>query len=107
MKLVLFLIFGIKVTDANTPYRLMQRNTLAKYIKYVPDKFNLSNVCLTVLFLKNKEKVEFIPITFRPRQGGVNSINMKKITKIGIRAVKDFRMIKKSMKLSAKEMQTN
>ena len=56
------------------------------------------NIQLTVLFVHNKEKIRFIPITFRPRQGGVNSINIRKITKIGIQAVKDFRTIKKGMK---------
>lgn len=98
LKLVLRIIFGLNVTDANTPFRLMKREVLEKYISKVPKDFNLSNVMLTVLFLDNKEKVEFIPITFRPRQGGTNSINLKKITKIGIQAVKDFRVIKKSMK---------
>ena len=63
----------------------------------MPENFNLSNVMLTVLFLRGKENVQFIPITFRPRQGGVNSINLKKITKIGIQAVKDFRTIKKNL----------
>ena len=98
LKLVLKLIFGLNVVDANTPYRLMKRELLQKYIVKVPKKFNLSNVMLTVLFLDNKEKVEFIPITFRPRQGGVNSINFKKIVKIGIKAVKDFRTIKRTMR---------
>lgn len=97
LKIVLFLIFGIRVTDANTPYRLMPKALLQKYIVKVPENFNLSNVMLTVLFLRGKENVQFIPITFRPRQGGVNSINLKKITKIGIQAVKDFRTIKKNL----------
>lgn len=98
LKLVLRLIFGLNITDANTPYRLMKREVLQKHIKRIPDRFNLSNVMLTVLFIDSKENVSFIPITFRPRQGGVNSINLKKITKIGMRAVKDFRTIKKEMK---------
>ena len=97
LKMVLFLIFGIRVTDANTPYRLMPKKLLQKYIVKVPENFNLSNVMLTVLFLRGKENVQFVPITFRPRQGGVNSINLKKITKIGIQAVKDFRTIKKNL----------
>ena len=97
LKMVLFLIYGIRVTDANTPYRLMPKKLLQKYIVKVPENFNLSNVMLTVLFLRGKENVQFIPITFRPRQGGVNSINLKKITKIGIQAVKDFRTIKKNL----------
>ena len=97
LKMVLFLIFGIRVTDANSPYRLMPKKLLQKYIVKVPENFNLSNVMLTVLFLRGKENVQFIPITFRQRQGGVNSINLKKITKIGIQAVKDFRTIKKNL----------
>ena len=97
LKMVLFLIFGIRVTDANSPYRLMPKKLLQKYIVKVPENFNLSNVMLTVLFLRGKENVQFIPITFRPRQGGMNSINLKKITKIGIQAVKDFRTIKKNL----------
>ena len=96
LKLVLFLIFHCWVTDANTPYRLMKYSTLKKYYKQIPEHFNLSNVMLTVLMIKDKAKVNFKKITFRPRQGGVNSINLKKITKIGIQAVKDFSRIKKT-----------
>lgn len=102
LKLVLRLIFGLHVTDANTPFRLMHREVLEEYLPDIPKDFNLSNVMLTVLLLYNREKVKFIPITFRPRQGGVNSINLSKITKIGIQAVKDFRIIKKGMKRHAR-----
>lgn len=97
LKLVLWVIFGLKITDANTPYRLMKREILEKYIVKVPDKFNLSNVLLTVLFVKGREKIAFVPISFRPRQGGVNSINIPKIIKIGIQAVKDFAVLKRAM----------
>lgn len=98
LKLVLFLIFGVSITDANTPFRLMKRDLLQKYLPYVPEKFNLSNVMLSVLFVKQHEKVKFEPITFKKRQGGVNSINLRKIFKIGLQAVKDFGVIKKEMR---------
>ena len=100
LKLVLYIIFGLNVTDANTPFRLMKRELLEQYIKCVPENFNLSNVMLTVLFLHNQENVEFLPITFRQRAGGENSINLKKIIKIGWQAVKDFYVIKKSMRIA-------
>lgn len=102
LKFVLRCIFGLKITDANTPFRLMSKEILSKYIDQIPKDFNLSNVMLTVLLINGKENVKFIPITFRPRQGGVNSINLKKITKIGWQAVKDFRVIKKQMKANEK-----
>jgi len=97
LKFVLWMIFHLQITDANTPFRLMKRDTLQKYIQKVPKDFNLSNVMLTVLFVKNKVNMEFVPITFRPRQGGVNSINFRKIIGIGRQAVRDFRTIRKTI----------
>lgn len=98
LKLFIKCTFGLNVTDANTPYRLMKSEVLEKYISKVPEDFNLSNVLITILFMYYKESVLFLPITFRQRQGGVNSINLCKIIKIGIRAIKDFVTIKKTLK---------
>ncbi len=97
LKLVIKLTFGVSVTDANTPFRLMPRKTLEKYLPKIPKDFNLSNVMLSVLLVKNKDNVKFVPITFRPRQGGKNSINMKRIFGIGVQAVKDFRQLRKTI----------
>lgn len=97
LKLVIKLCFGETVTDANTPYRLMNAKTLAEEIKFVPDNFFLSNVLLSVLFKKHDRKMKFIPITFRPRQGGVNSINIKRIIKIGKQSLKDFKELNKKI----------
>lgn len=98
LKLVIKLCFGVNVTDANTPFRLMKTTTLKENIKLVPDKFNLSNVIISVIYAKKNYPVKYIPITFRPRQGGVNSINLKKISKIGVQAIKDFKTINKTLK---------
>ena len=85
------------VADANTPYRLMKASTLRQYIDIIPENFNLSNVLLSVIYAKKGCSVKYIPITFRPRQGGVNSINMKKIFKIGMQAVSDFHKINRAL----------
>ena len=90
LRLVLFLIFGTWVKDANTPYRLMGGKQLAKVLKRIPGGFFLSNVLMTVIYEKHHLYVEYIPITFRPRQAGKNSINMKRIIKIGRQAFADF-----------------
>lgn len=98
LKLVCRLCFHVTVTDANTPFRLMQAKSLKENIKLIPEKFNLSNVVLSVIYAKKKQKVLYLPITFRPRQGGVNSINLKKIIKIGKKALHDFRQINRCLK---------
>ena len=95
--LLLGLIFGVKVPDANAPYRLMKADLVAQYIGKLPENFNIPNIMLTTYFVYYKEKVKFIPITFKPRQGGTNSINVKKIVKIGWQAVRDFRKLKREM----------
>lgn len=95
LKMVIRFCFHVKVTDANTPFRLMKAETLSTYIKQIPEDFNLSNVLIAVIYAKNGVSTKYIPVTFRPRQGGKNSINLKSITRIGRQAVKDFRKINK------------
>jgi glycosyltransferase involved in cell wall biosynthesis len=97
LKFVLWAVFGLNITDANTPFRLMKREILQKYIGKIPSNYNLTNVMLTVYLTEFNENVKFIPITFRERQGGKNSVNLKKIIKIGTQAIKDFRELKKRL----------
>ena len=98
LKYVLRICFKVNVTDANTPFRLMKADTLKENIKLIPKNYNLSNVIISVIYAKKKLAVKYLPVTFRPRQGGVNSINMKKIIKIGQQAVRDFRKINQLLK---------
>ena len=70
---------------------------MRKYIGLIPQDFNLSNVLLSVIYEKKGCSVHYIPITFRPRQGGTNSLNMKKIFKIGKQALSDFRKLNEAL----------
>lgn len=100
-KVVCFLLrlyFGVKVPDANAPFRLMKVDVVGKYIDRFRDDYNLPNIMLTTYFAYYKEKLTFREVTFKPRQGGVNSINIPKIVKIGWKALGDFRGFKKGMK---------
>ena len=79
LKLVILMIFRVRITDANTPFRLIPRATMQKYLPKIPANFDLTNVLLAVLMADAKEDILFLPITFRPRQGGKNSINLRQI----------------------------
>lgn len=94
---ILFAIFGVKVPDSNAPFRLMRAEVLGKYMPRFAKDYNLPNVMLTTFFAKYKENMDFIEITFKPRQGGKNSLNVAKIVKIGIKAFSDFFDFKKNM----------
>ena len=93
--LILRFTFGVRIPDSNAPFRLMKRELLEKYLPKMPEDFNLPNVMLTTYFAYFKENIRFREISFKPRQGGVNSINIKKIIRIGWKALKDFRELKK------------
>ena len=89
--------FGVKVPDANAPFRLMKAELLSKYVKKLDPNYNLPNIMITTYFVYYKNKVKFQKITFKPRGKGVNSINVKKIVKIGRDSLKDFRKLKKEL----------
>lgn len=98
LRIVIYIFLGQWVTDANTPFRLMTRESLEKYMELIPKHYNLPNVILAVAYVRfSRKNIKFIPITFRERQGGVNSINLKKIFKIGRKAIIDFMRIRRKM----------
>lgn len=92
---LLRLYYGVHVPDSNAPFRLMKTSLVAKYINKLPRNYNLPNVMLTTYFAYFHEKIKFKKVSFIPRQGGVNSINIPKITKIGYHALGDFYQLKK------------
>ena len=91
------IIFGVNLPDANAPFRLMKSSLVKKYISKLPHDFNLPNAMLTTYFAYFHERIKFLDITFRPRQGGVNSINVRKIFTIGIKAVRDFMKLRREI----------
>ena len=92
---LLRMIFRVALPDANAPYRLMKRELLARYIGRFDDDYNLPNVMFTTFFACYHEKMIFLPITFKPRQHGTNSVNIKKIVKIGWNSLGDFNRFRK------------
>ena len=95
--MLLKIYFGVKVQDANAPFRLMKAEVLEKYLDRLPEDYNIPNIMFTTYFAYYKNKMKFIDITFRPRKAGKNSINLGKIFVIGWKALGDFRRFKKAM----------
>jgi len=96
--ILLKIYFGIEVPDANAPFRLMKSSILKKHLYKLPSDYKLPNIMLTTYFKYYNEKVIFKEISFKPRKAGKNSINLKKIVKIGFESLKDFYIFKQRMK---------
>lgn len=95
--LLLRVYFGIKVPDANAPFRLMKAAVLKKYLYRMPNEYNLPNIIITTFFVKYKENYVFKEISFKPRQAGKNFINIRRIINIGWNALGDFARFKREM----------
>jgi len=79
------LICGMDMVDPNVPYRLIRRQVLEKAIAKVPVAFNIHNVALTYRLKQNPQlRWYYQPIRFRDRQGGVSSINLMNVAKLGM-----------------------
>ena len=85
--------FHVRVPDANAPFRLMSAGYLREILPFMPQDYFLPNIMLTAIGVKLGKRVEFREITFRPRQGGVNSLSLGKVVRIGLRSVGDFARI--------------
>lgn len=106
VRLVVLIIFKVRVEDVNTPYRLMKAESLKVAMDYIPEGYSLTNIALTGIWgkmakgkINNNKRINmrFVPISFRPRQGGINSINPAKIVRIGIRALSDLSEINRKV----------
>ena len=98
LRFVVWLMFHVWVRDANTPFRLLKVDKLKPILDIIPKDYNLANVAVSAIAVRWNYNIGWYPITFRPRQGGVNSINMKRIFKIGVKALSDFRTINRNLR---------
>jgi dolichol-phosphate mannosyltransferase len=75
---------GMDLKDVNVPYRLIRTTALQQALECVPADFNMQNTALT-LALRRAPAVrwKYVPIHFRDRQGGTNSINLRRIVAMG------------------------
>jgi dolichol-phosphate mannosyltransferase len=93
-RILLWLATGSYVTDPNIPYRLVRSRALRKALQTVPADFELQNIGLAFALKQQPELLwKFFPIHFRERRGGENSINYRKIAKMGINLLRDFRRL--------------
>lgn len=89
--------FGVSMPDANAPFRLMSAQFLRDYLPKLPEDYNLPNAMLSTYGVYYGRKVRFVPVTFKPRQAGKNTINIKRIVGIGWKALADFRQLAKEL----------
>ena len=92
------LLTSINLKDPNTPYRLFNRKTLKESLSQINESFDIHNIALTYVILKNQLKHKTIKISFPDRLGGENSINVLKVFQMGLNMIFDLYFLKKKLK---------
>jgi glycosyltransferase involved in cell wall biosynthesis len=94
-RLLLWCVTGAYIRDPNVPYRLIRAEALREALERVPDDFDIQNVALSlVLHRIRRLRWKYVPIHFRARQGGENSINYRKIIRMGLNMLRDLRRVR-------------
>jgi glycosyltransferase involved in cell wall biosynthesis len=90
------LLGGRDMVDPNVPYRLIRREVLKSAIETIPASFDIHNVALTFTMKQNPQlRWHYVPIRFRDRQGGSNSINLLNVAHLGTSMLFDLAKLRK------------
>ena len=90
------LLCGMDLKDVNVPYRLMRTSVLQEALARVPGDFDMQNTALTLALRRRPTlRWKYLPIHFRDRQGGTNSINLRRIAAMGWELLRNLHRIGK------------
>lgn len=94
---MLSLFLGVRLPDANAPFRLMPAAVLSRYLPEIPPDYFLTNAVLSAYFARFEPDVLFKKISFSARPKGEQKVDFKSIFRIGFRSVADFARFRKKM----------
>ena len=85
LRLLNFLMFGINLQDANSPFKIVRMDCLNECLVHIdPDAFAPS-IMLAITARHKGFRVKEIPVTHYPRKSGKTSIEKRKLVKILLR----------------------
>ena len=80
------LLFGVRITDANVPFKLIKRRLWEDARALIPADTLAPSLFLAVFAAKRGFKIAYVPVSHRERQTGVVSIRRFKLVKFCARA---------------------
>ncbi len=90
LRLVLFLVSGRYLPDANVPFRLMRAYKLKSIVQRIPPAVFLKNALLTLIIAK-ENCIKWVPISFGQREAGLPSVStFQRFVSIGWQTFRDF-----------------
>jgi dolichol-phosphate mannosyltransferase len=90
----LCLLFRVRITDANVPFKLVRRGVWLEARRYIPDRTLAPSLFLAVYMKRKGSRLEFVNVGHRDRVTGTVSIRRWKLIRFcarGFRQLLDFR----------------
>jgi dolichol-phosphate mannosyltransferase len=80
-RLIVWLLFGSRIRDVNSPYRLMRNSVFKGLFRSMPEDTFAPNLIVSGFVSKNRLRVEEVEVPFRSRRTGSGSIRKLKLFK--------------------------
>ena len=90
VRVIIFVLYGVIVKDANIPYRLIKGTYLEMLLNDLPGRPFAPNIFLSVMAKKDGNDLMFIPVTHKERETGQVSIIKMKLLKVCVRSAKEL-----------------
>lgn len=85
--LLIFLVFGVRVIDANVPYRLMRADFLRQLVTEIPAGVFIPNIFLSIAARRRGIDLLHIPVVHKARETGQVSIVKWSLIKACLRSL--------------------
>lgn len=81
LRCLLALLFGVRIKDANIPYRLISADLLSNILPLIPETTFAPNIWLSLLAFKSQATCEQVKVTHLPRLTGSPSLPSLRLIK--------------------------
>lgn len=87
-RVVVWVLFGRRLRDVNTPFRLMRRAAIARLLRVVPEDCFAPNVALSGLAARGGLRIFEAPVPHRERRGGRSSLSGLRLWRASLRSLR-------------------
>lgn len=89
-RVLVFLLFGIWISDPNVPFRLMKNSSLRRYSKILKFDPFAPNLFLSILARHDGVQTLDVPVHHKVRETGASVLNPRKLLFVCLRCVKEI-----------------
>jgi len=97
LRLLIAIVFGVRIRDPNAPFRLMEARYLAELLPLVPENAFAPNVFLSILARRRGQDFCEVPVSHLERRAGRGSLSGVRLLRAVVRCLKDliaFRLVR-------------